>query len=160
MADTFADRMLRHLHESGFGSELDPSSEPDDLRLVLDPPGEPWPWALLLVLRNETQQMVFYTARPDDVPEERLGAVVAAITRANYGLVAGNFELDLTDGELRFKIGAELEGTTFSDADLGALVERHGAILVATLQRYLGPIEDVIDGADPAEAIGAAEQED
>ena len=160
MADTFADRVLAHLRESGFGSDLDPSSEPDDLRVVLDPPGEPWPWAVMLVLRNETQQMIFYAARPDEVPSDRLGAVVTAITLANYGLVAGNFELDLSDGELRFKIGAELEGIALDDAALGVVVDRHGAILAATLQRYLGAIEDVIDGADPTEAIDAAEQED
>lgn len=160
MADTFAERVLTQLHESGFGSDLDPSSEPDDLRLVLDPPGDSWPWALLLVLRNETQQMIFYAARPDEVPTERLGAVINAITLANFGLVAGNFELDLSDGELRFKIGAELDGTTLSDADLSAVVERHAAILAATLQRYVAAIEEVIEGADPAEAIGAAEQED
>ena len=160
MADAFADRVLAHLHASGFGSELDPSSEPDDLRLVLDPPGDPWPWVLLLVVRNESQQVVFYAARPEEVGPERRGAVLEAITRANYGLVAGNFELDLSDGELRFKVGAELEGTELSDADLGAVVDRLGTVLVATVQRYVGAIEDVIGGAGPAEAITAADQEE
>lgn len=44
------------------------------------------------------------------VPEAARAPVAEAVTRANYGLPLGNFELDLRDGELRYKTGIDVEG--------------------------------------------------
>ena len=43
---------------------------------------------------------------PVKAPEEKRGAVAAFLTRANYGLILGSFELDFDDGEIRFKVTA------------------------------------------------------
>lgn len=41
-----------------------------------------------------------------------MASMAEFVCRANYGLVSGNFELDMRDGEIRFKRFAECEGIT------------------------------------------------
>ena len=38
------------------------------------------------------------------------------LTRANYALPLGNFEMDFEDGEVRFKNSIDFEGETLTDA--------------------------------------------
>ncbi len=67
-------------------------------------------WSLYAVTFEETEQVAIYSAIPINVPEERRLAAAELITRANYGLRLGNFELDFSDGELRFKTSIDVEG--------------------------------------------------
>jgi hypothetical protein len=53
---------------------------------------------------------VIYCGFQTRVPAERRPQVGEAITRANYGLRVGGFELDYTDGDLRYRIGMDLNG--------------------------------------------------
>lgn len=55
-------------------------------------------------IENNDDTVVCYHILPFNAPEEVRPAVSEFITRANYGLPFGNFEMDLTDGELRYKI--------------------------------------------------------
>ncbi|MBB3045222.1 YbjN domain-containing protein [Nocardioides soli] len=57
-------------------------------------------------------QALFYGIVPTTVaPDARTEAAVA-VTAINYGLAVGKFELDLTDGEVRFSTGIDVRGTT------------------------------------------------
>lgn len=47
-----------------------------------------------------------------DVPEPKRTRVAEYLTRANYGLVIGNFELDMESGHVRYKTSMDLEGAT------------------------------------------------
>ena len=57
-------------------------------------------------------QALFYGVVPTTVPEEARTEAAVAVTAINYGLAVGKFELDLTDGELRFSTGVDVRGTT------------------------------------------------
>jgi hypothetical protein len=57
----------------------------------------------------ELQQIYVYVIFPDFVPEDRRAAIAELITRANYGLRIGNFEMDFRDGELRYKASLDFE---------------------------------------------------
>ncbi len=55
------------------------------------------------LIRLEAQHLVIYAYAPIKVlPETRLMAA-EYLTRANYGMFIGNFELDFNDGEVRYK---------------------------------------------------------
>ena len=54
-----------------------------------------------IIVGKET--VTCYHIAPIKVPEEQRVAVNEFITRANYGLTNGNFEMDFNDGELRYK---------------------------------------------------------
>ena len=57
------------------------------------------------------ENVTCYHIAPVKAPVEQRAAVSEFITRANYGLTKGNFEMDFNDGELRYK-------TTISQHDL------------------------------------------
>jgi hypothetical protein len=50
---------------------------------------------------------VTYTSLGNKVTEKNYPTVSEYLHRANYGLLAGNFEIDYDDGEVRFKILTE-----------------------------------------------------
>ena len=81
------------------------------------------------------------------------------ITRANFGMVIGNFELDLSDGDLRFKVSTQVPPGT----DLGAIphfARLYGRLIgsnLSMMDRYRPGIEAVLKGTPPAEAIKAIE---
>ncbi len=61
--------------------------------------------------REEADQFLFYSLCPISVPEHKRPEVAEFITRANYDMVLGNYEMDFEDGELRFKTSIDVEGT-------------------------------------------------
>ncbi|MFA6319062.1 MAG: YbjN domain-containing protein [Elusimicrobiota bacterium] len=78
------------------------------------------------------QQVMLYVLSPDVVaPEKRLFAA-EFLTRANYGLRFGNFELDMDDGEVRFKVSVDVEGSLLSTQ----MVRNMVAMAVLTMDRY------------------------
>ena len=63
------------------------------------------------------EQLLFYSVLPLNVPDEKRHAVAEFITRANYAMAIGNFEMDFSDGEVRFKTSID---ATDSRADRGS----------------------------------------
>ncbi len=61
-------------------------------------------------IRLELKQFLFYVLAPMKAPEEKRMAIAEFITRANYGLRIGNFEMDFEDGEVRYKSSLDFEG--------------------------------------------------
>lgn len=98
-----------------------------------------------------THQIVVYARLPMNVAEKRRLSMCEFITRANFGLVLGNFEMDVDDGELRYKNSVALEDV----ADIPGAVIRHliGAN-IATFDRYLpGMCSLLYADTQPAVAI-------
>lgn len=115
--------------------------------------------------RQEEQQFIFYSYYPDSIPEERRMAMAEFITRANYSMVLGNFEMDMGDGELRFKTSIDVEGTELTNELIKPIIYAN----VLTMDEYAPAIKAVLDatktpaealemilGAEPSEAAPAA----
>jgi hypothetical protein len=119
--------------------------------------GENGQWNCFAQAREEQQQLVFYSVCPVAAPKKRRPAVMKFLTRANYGLAIGNFEMDLDDGEIRFKTSIDVEGDRLSPALVQQLVYAN----VLTMDRYLPGIMAVLYGdASPAKAIAEIEEGD
>lgn len=58
---------------------------------------------------DDWRRLLTFSTYPVMVPENRRAAVVEALTRINYQLIYGNFEMDLADGEVRFRTVVEGE---------------------------------------------------
>ncbi len=67
-------------------------------------------------IRVDLEQFLFYVIAPIKAPVAVLPAVVEYITRANFGLRIGCFELDYSDGEIRFKSSLDFEGEALTPA--------------------------------------------
>ena len=112
--------------------------------------GENGEWTCYARAREEMEQFVFYSVCPTNVPPERRPAMAEFLTRANYGLIIGNFEMDLTDGEVRYKTGIDVEGDRLSAALVKNLVYAN----VLTMDQYLpGIMRLIYADVSPAEAI-------
>ena len=96
--------------------------------------------------REEQQQFVFYTVFPVHVPENKLQAVSEFITRANYGMIIGNFELDFADGEIRYKTSVDVEDIEFSEALIRHLIYAN----VLTMDKYFSGLMRVLYAGIPA----------
>ncbi len=83
--------------------------------------------------REETEQFVFYTFYAVKAPESKRVTVMEYVTRANYGLTVGNFELDMSDGEVRYKTSIDVEGETLTPGLIRLLI----AANLSTADRYL-----------------------
>ena len=76
------------------------------------------------------------------------------ICRANYGLRNGNFELDMTDGEIRYKVFVDCDGITPSEEIV------KGSIIIPSVMfdRYApGMLDIMFKGAKAEDAIATCE---
>ncbi|MBD2135292.1 YbjN domain-containing protein [Sphaerospermopsis sp. FACHB-1094] len=107
-------------------------------------------WNCYARAREEQQQFVFYSICPVNAPEEKRLAVAEFITRANSGMMIGNFELDFNDGEISYKTSIDVEGDRISSAFIKRLVYAN----VMMMDEYLPGILSVIYGnVSPVDAI-------
>lgn len=105
---------------------------------------------------NPYPLLLFYSILPLKVPKKKRRSLAEFLSRANYGLLLGNFELDFADGEIRYKTSLTLSG---SDPDSSALQQWvYGNVLTA--DRYLPGILQVLEGSSPETAIGQLESHD
>jgi hypothetical protein len=102
----------------------------------------------------ELEQIYIYVIYSESVPEDRRTAVAELLTRANYGLRIGNFEMDFRDGEIRYKASFDFEGATLTHPMLKNLLYP----AVQTSDRYFESVMKVAFGtADPEVVIGEVE---
>lgn len=95
---------------------------------------------------EELGQLVIYGIVPHTVPPEDRVESAVALAGVNYGLAVGKFELDLTDGELRFSTGIDVTGTRLDPVVLERMVDNALEMLDAytpTLRRKI-PLPDEV----------------
>lgn len=116
--------------------------------------GDNGQWNCFACPRENQQQCAFYSVYPDLVPEERRIDVAEFLTRANFGMAIGNFEINLNTGEIRFKTSIDVEGDRLSMSLFEQLVMAN----VNIMDQYLPGIEQVIKGkVSPEVAIAQIE---
>jgi hypothetical protein len=112
--------------------------------------GENGQWNCYAQANDENHIFIFYSVCPVTIPTEKRDAVAEFLTRANYGLLVGNFELDYADGEVRYKSSLDVENSSLSQPLFHNLVYAN----VWMMDRYLPGIMEVTYGnAFPLDAI-------
>ncbi|TWU10414.1 YbjN domain-containing protein [Allorhodopirellula heiligendammensis] len=102
---------------------------------------------------DESMLQVF-THPANKIPASHRQLITEAITRANYGLKLGSFEMDLEDGELRYQTALPL-GEDFPEDDVIDHVLYVGG---AMIDRYMPAFLSIIYGNEDVKlAITAAE---
>lgn len=126
--------------------------ETSTLRLLFQ--GDNGQWTCYAKAREEQQQFVFYSICPINAPENKRLPITEFITRANYGMIMGNFEFDFTTGEIRYKTSIDVEGDNLSFALIKQMVYAN----VMMMDEYLPGIMAVIEGeVEVKEAISLVE---
>lgn len=106
------------------------------------------------IVRVDLEEFLHYAIAPIKIPEQVRFAVAEYITRANFGLRIGNFEMDYADGEVRYKSSLNFEGQDLTSD----LISNTIYPAVQTMDRYLpGLLRVSYGGATPLEAIEEVE---
>ncbi|HEY0970872.1 MAG TPA: ADP-ribosylglycohydrolase family protein [Gemmatimonadales bacterium] len=102
---------------------------------------------------SESGLLLGYCLIPARVPAARRLAMAEAIVRVNFGLFLGGFDMDLADGELRYRVSVDVEGATLTPT----MVHNMISASVSACDRFYGAFMRVMHGdVDPEEAIAAA----
>lgn len=148
---------IRKFIEDEFDADgLEPNDGDDAImfRYVDDDDRE---WGCLAIGDDQSEQLMFYSVWSERVPEARRRDVMEFVTRANYGLPVGNFEMDLDDGEVRVKTAIDVDGIELTPQLCGNLVDAN----LAVMDRYFDGLDRVINAqATPAAAIEHVEADD
>ena len=117
--------------------------------------GDNGTWMCFAQAKEDKEQLLFYSIMESNVPEDKRHAMAEFVTRANYGLQIGNFEMDFSDGEIRYKTSIDVEGGELTVKMIRTLVY----VNILMMDRYLPGIRSVLDaGASPAAAIAEVEK--
>lgn len=106
----------------------------------------------------EEDEYIVYAIAPigaDEEDKKMMVNMAEFVCRANYGLNMGNFELDMRDGEIRFKCFVDCDGITPTDD----MVRHSIRCPAAMFKRYGSGIVDIIFGnATAKEAVEKCEK--
>lgn len=142
------DKLIEHLdqHEVRYLSDSDHGS------ICADFQGEVGNYRVVAVVEDKLFQV--FGMSPVRVPEGSRAAIAETITRANFGLKIGKFELDVDQGLLRFQIAQLLT----SDDLEGEVIQRLIGMTISLLDRYLPAVLSVIYANElPKDAIRVVE---
>lgn len=102
--------------------------------------GEHGGWRCIAQALEEQQEFLFYSILDTKVPSDKREAVSEYLTRANYGLRIGNFEMDFSDGEVRYKTSIDVKGGQLTPSMAKVVVYAN----LQTMDKYLPGIMEVI----------------
>jgi hypothetical protein len=117
--------------------------------LVSDLSGPLGTWKFYAQVVDEQDLILLYSVCPLRVPPDRRSEVSQFLTGANYGLAAGNFELDFEDGEIRYKTALHLQGDGLDRTIVKRLVRSNGL----AMETYLPGIGAVVTGTAALPAL-------
>jgi len=111
-------------------------------------------WRCLVQTSPDGTRVMFYSILGNNVPPPQRAVVAELLTRANYGLILGNWEMDFSDGEVRYKTSAFTGAEDISPENAAALCFTN----ILTTDRYLPALMGVLFGQlSPEEAIANVE---
>lgn len=112
--------------------------------------GKSGEWTCIAQAFEPERRFVFYSACPIQASNETNPAVAELLTRINYTLLVGNFEMNFLNGDIRCRTSIDSPGH-----ELGAfLIQQVIYINVSHMDAYLPAIRAVIEqGMSPLDAI-------
>ena len=120
---------------------------------VIDLDEELFEGALAQVITEESR-FVFYIDFREKATETARSNVVEFITRANFGIIFGNFEIDLEDGTVRYKTSIDFQDDELSYALVRNVIfsARDGAKLYGKeLQNVMKSLKSPVDAISDIE---------
>ena len=101
----------KHLDDHKFKYE----AYDDDHVLKMIVHGEDLPQPTVIRILDDRDIVQILSPLPCMMPEEKRVDAAVAVSVANYGLVVGNFDFDMRDGEIRFRVSMDFEGLELND---------------------------------------------
>lgn len=107
--------------------------------------GDSTDYAVTIIV-SDTIALVYFN-NPYKIPEAKRTEMCEFVARANFGLKLGNFELDLNDGEMRYKTSMKwTEDYMPGDDAFKSMI----SVNFSTIDRYFPGVNAVVYGSTPA----------
>lgn len=87
----------------------------DELLIKSGVRGDDLPVEFVVVVRPKNEVVQFISSMPFRMPEDKRVDGAIAVCAANYGLIDGSFDYDLSDGEIRFRLTSSYRESTLSE---------------------------------------------
>jgi hypothetical protein len=111
-------------------------------------------WICFAQIGEADSQFIFYSVAPLEIPSKLRRFASEYLTRANFGLVYGNFEMDFDSGLVRCKTSIDFESDRLSYELFRPVVWAN----VFLMERYLPGLQAVVlEGSKPEDAIQQVE---
>lgn len=101
----------------------------------------------LFRVQEKTKLLAVYGILPFLIPESHQSAAMLLITQINYDMLIGNLEMDINDGEIRYKHAVDVETVGINDEIIEHLLQ--SVIAMTTVANEL--FSDLLNNQDPAE---------
>ena len=90
--------------------------EPHDDKLLIRSgiKGDDLPVEFVMLVNPRNEVVQFLSSLPFKMPEDKRAIGAVAVCAANYGLVDGSFDYDLSDGEIRYRLTCNYRDNTLS----------------------------------------------
>jgi len=125
--------------------------------LRLEYEGENGKWRCYANVVEERQRFLFLSSLANYVPKLMRLEAAEYLTRANFGMEVGNFEMDFSDGTVRYRTSVDVEGGELTPVMIKNLVY----VNIAVMDQYLPGLTRVVkEGLEPEKAIAEVEEED
>lgn len=100
----------------------------------------------LFRVQEKNTLLAVYGILPFLIPESHQSAAMLLITQINYDMLIGNLELDLGDGELRYKNAIDVEAVGLTDATIEYLLQSVIAMTAVAYEIF----DDLVHTQDPS----------
>ena len=101
----------------------------------------------LFRVQENNSLLAVYGILPFLIPESHQSAAMLLITQINYDMLIGNLEMDINDGEIRYKNAIDVDSVGIDDHITEHLLQSVIAMTTVTYEIF----SDLINTQDPAE---------
>ncbi len=103
----------------------------------------------LFRVQEHNKLLAVYGILPFLIPESHQSAAILLITQLNYDMLVGNLEMDVNDGEIRYKNAIDVEAVGINDDIIEHLLQ--GVIAMTTVAYEL--FVNLLNNQDPTEDL-------
>ena len=103
----------------------------------------------LFRVQEKNNLLAVYGILPFLIPESHQSAAMLLITQINYDMLIGNLEMDINDGEIRYKNAIDIEAIGIDDNIIEHLLQSVIAMTTVTYEIF----SDLVNKQNPAEEL-------
>ena len=122
------DALIRALDAQEWKYEKDA----DKLRVKLGFNGDDFSISILVAVKPESQVVQVFSNLPFNMAEDKRVDGAIAVCVANYGLIDGSFDYDISDGQIMYRLTSSYRGSYLSED----LFEYMISCTIGTVERY------------------------
>lgn len=119
------------------GQRWDANVNPERGTVSFEYTSEVSAWNIYTTAFESERQVATYGVVPFLIEPAHRSTVMELITRINFGLVIGNFEMDLSDGEVRYRTSLDFEGGELTTPLLQQLVRSNLSVMEHYLPAFI-----------------------